>query len=495
MNDLKRRLGDIEGYAPPDLWQEITSRGPRPAGPELGPGRRIVVAVVTLAVAAAALAFVVRAFRSNPSTPANPTPSVSNGPIWALGGGGEAGALIYAVDPATGAKTPLWSDGRNPDFPNFTVDQQRTSDNYVFSPDGSRVAFSHYVKEGPPDCCDEIFEMNADGTGLSQVTHDHAYASFPSWSPDGAQIVYTSYRGEHYVPGCDGSTLCPGDLYAIGADGSGERQLTNDPADESMPSWSPDGSRVVFRSTLADSGGGLYVMNPDGSDMAELAANPGGFVLYPAWSPDGSKILFLFATPNERFGVWVVNPDGADMHQLIDTNADTNFAPPLWSPDGAEIAFAKLVEDEPQLWVMGADGSEPHMVAALPRYGISPLAWKPGPQLVQLGADLLAGGDELGVSKVTGRVHLTETCEPLLQRFHLPQELLRWVHLGDRSGFAVCLAEVVLGTGFVEHVPLERPRRDGRFPAEPLPPAPGPRGMCHRPTRRPRRPGSRCPGP
>jgi dipeptidyl aminopeptidase/acylaminoacyl peptidase len=378
MSDLRHRLRDIEGFVPPDLWQDIADR--RPTGPsrEPGPVRRVLVAVVALALAIAALALVVRAFRSSGSVPSHPRPLVSNGPLWALGGGGEAGALIYAVDPATGAKTPLWSDGRNSDFPNFVVAPAIVSGDYAFSPDGSRVAFSNYVKEGPQDCCNEIFEMNSDGTGLSQVTHDQAYASFPSWSPDGTEIVFTSYRGDGYVPGCDGSTLCPGNLYAIGADGTGERQLTDDPADESMPSWSPDGTTIAFRRARGGSGDGLFVMNADGSGVVEHAFPPRGLILDPEWSPDGSRILFLFAGPQERFGVWVQSADGSEYpHHLIDTNADTTFGRPVWSPDGAEIAFAKVVDGEPQLWVMRADGADPHLVAELPSYGISPLAWRP----------------------------------------------------------------------------------------------------------------------
>ncbi len=101
-----------------------------------------------------------------PSTPARSGSSVSNGSIWALGGGGEAGSLIYAVDPLTGTKTPLWSDGRSPDFPNFPVapDLVAAHYDYAFSPDGSRVAFAGYVNRGSADCCRiELFVMDADG--------------------------------------------------------------------------------------------------------------------------------------------------------------------------------------------------------------------------------------------------------------------------------------------------------------------------------------------
>lgn len=378
MSDLKERLRGIEGLAPPDLWNEITSRDLLPLPSEPGPGRRIVVAMLSLVLAAAGFALVSRAFRpSTDSARITPGLSASNGPIWALGAGGEAGTLIYAVDPVTGSKTPLWSDGRNLDFSGFEVAPQLVGDDYAFSLDGSTVAFSHYVGEGAADQTKvEIFVMNADGSGLTQVTHDDAYNAFPSWSPDGTEIVYTSYRGDEYIPGCLATTLCPGDLYVIGVDGTSERRLTNDPDDESMPSWSPDGETIVFQGAASGSPGTLRVIDADGTGQSELIAGPGGWALNPEWSPDGSQILFLGGTAQETVGVWVVSAEGTDLHQVADINAGL---PAVWSPNGEEIAFANLVSGESQLWVANADGSEPHLVTELPRYGIRPLAWQPLP--------------------------------------------------------------------------------------------------------------------
>jgi dipeptidyl aminopeptidase/acylaminoacyl peptidase len=105
-------------------------------------------------------------------------------------------------DPATRAKTPLWTDGRNADFPDFPVapDLVAAPYDYAFSPDGSRAAFTGYVDRGSANCCKvELFVMNVDGSGLTQLTHDDAYDSFPSWSPDGTELVFSSYRGTHYV--------------------------------------------------------------------------------------------------------------------------------------------------------------------------------------------------------------------------------------------------------------------------------------------------------
>ncbi|MBI3647420.1 MAG: PD40 domain-containing protein [Actinobacteria bacterium] len=342
---------------------------------------------MALLVGAAAVALAVIAFsgaRPKTETPGSTLSStpVKNGPIWAIGGGGEAGSMIYAVDPATGQKTPLWTDGRNPDFPNFPVapDHIAAHYDYAFSPDGSRVAFPGYVNRGSADCCRiELFVMNADGSGLTQLTRDDAYISFPSWSPDGSELVFSIYRGTHYIPGCPLTKSCPADLYVIGANGTGEHQLTNDAADEATPTWSPDGTKIAYVYVEGDTHGALWVMNADGTGAQSLIPPDGAFTLFPQWSPDGSRILYLAAISGERFGVWVANADGTDSRKLIDTNADATFGRPLWSPDGAEIAYADLTGGEPQLWVAKADGSDPREIARFLRYGISPLAWQPRP--------------------------------------------------------------------------------------------------------------------
>ncbi len=388
MTNLDERFRLADEIPVEDGWEEIQARdlggwGSRSVG--IAGARRWITLVVALAIGASAVAAVAVAFRGTssqaPGGSSSPIPR-SNGPIWALGGGGEVGTLIYSIDATTGQKSPLWTDERNPDFPNFRVAPRLVSAHYdyAFSPDGSRVAFSAYVHEGPGNCCPtELFVMNADGTGLTQVTHDDAYDSYPSWSPDGSTLVYASYRGPDYIPGCPVTKNCPADLYVIGADGTGDRRLTDDAADEATPTWSPDGTKIAYVFAEAGSPGAVWVMNADGTDARNLVPPDGGLILFPQWSPDGRRILYLSARLGERFGVWVATADGTDPHQGIDTHADTNFARnAVWSPDGTEIAFAKLADGEPELWVANADGRGEQQLATLPRYGISPLAWQPG---------------------------------------------------------------------------------------------------------------------
>ena len=92
-----------------------------------------------------------------------------------------------------------------------------------------------------------------------------------------------------------------GIIYVMNADGSGQRRLTNSSADETWPSWSPDGTKIAFESVVNDDYGDIYVMNAaDGSNQTRLTNSvaeneaPGAFLHYsnPKWSPDGTRIAF-----------------------------------------------------------------------------------------------------------------------------------------------------------------------------------------------------------
>ena len=84
----------------------------------------------------------------------------------------------------------------------------------------------------------------------------------PAWSPDGRTIVFVSWR--------DGN----GEVYAMDADGSGPRNLTQDPAKDVRPAWSPDGRRIAFVSRR-DGNSEVYVMNADGSGKRNLTRRSG----------------------------------------------------------------------------------------------------------------------------------------------------------------------------------------------------------------------------
>ena len=105
MNDLKRRLRDIEGFAPPDLWEEITSTRTRPAPAEPGPARKPLVVAIALLIGLAGVVLVVRAFGGADETP-QPAATVENGPIAFMS---EVSSDLYVE----GAQTEIFA--MNPD--------------------------------------------------------------------------------------------------------------------------------------------------------------------------------------------------------------------------------------------------------------------------------------------------------------------------------------------------------------------------------------------
>jgi hypothetical protein len=155
------------------------------------------------------------------------------------------------------------------------------------------------------------------------------------------------------------------------------------PADRALePAWSPDGSKIAFRSDR-DGTSQIYVVNADGSNQIRLTDTGGNF--RPVWSPDGSKIAFT----SDRDGnneIYVMNADGSGLVNLTNHLADDGD--PAWSPDGKKIAFRSNRDDSQSpsvIYVMNADGSA---VTLLPTSGteVAQLAWSPDGTLIAYSA-------------------------------------------------------------------------------------------------------------
>jgi hypothetical protein len=172
-------------------------------------------------------------------------------------------------------------------------------------------------------------------------------------------IVFTSTR--------DGNE----EIYAANADGSSQRNLTQNAAADRQPALSPDGSHVAF-STNRDGRFDIYVMNADGTNPTRITDGDLGMDAEPAWSPDGTRLVFASTRPfNDAWHIWMVNADGSNLHQLTGGFGVS----PAWSPDGSTIAYV----GSDQLWVAGADGGNPHALA-MPLQGVGPMAapaWSP----------------------------------------------------------------------------------------------------------------------
>jgi len=170
----------------------------------------------------------------------------------------------------------------------------------------------------------DIYAMKADGSGVIRLTDNPASDTQPAWSPDKSKIAFASDRDNI------------GDIYVMNADGSDQTRITDNAAVDSSPSWSGDGSKIVF-SSERDGNSEIYVMNADGSGQTRLTTNS----VYddnPAFSPDGTKIVYYGYSATGYLNIFVMDADGGNVTNL--TNADINDGSPQWSPDGTKIYFS-----------------------------------------------------------------------------------------------------------------------------------------------------------
>ena len=252
-------------------------------------------------------------------------------------GDDESRADIYTVSP----------NGRH--LLNLTPDSRADDDFASWSADGRMIAF-YSTRTGPdnPTGDQEIFVMNANGSGLRQITENTLDDGGPAWSPDGDRLVF-----HRWLPVDDDFQA---DLMTVRVNGRGERNLTRSPGImERYPAWSPDGREIVFM--LDDSGfeNDIATIRPDGSHLRALTATDTDEES-PDWSPDGKRIAFHWnaGMPSEQWDVYVMRRDGGSPPTRLTTAGGYN---PVWSPDGRKIVFSNN-----ELFTMRADGSRLRIV-------------------------------------------------------------------------------------------------------------------------------------
>ena len=206
----------------------------------------------------------------------------------------------------------------------------------AWSPDGRKIAYTSF--RGEPEPHGEIYVMNPNGTNPINLTQSpEIRESSPSWSPDGKQITYQSWG----IFNANG--FFQSDIWVMDADGANPRNLTNHIASARSPDWSPDGMRIAFSSDRDKAwefdtwdNQDVYVMNADGTNPINLTNHPardGG----PDWSPDGMRIAFSTnrdgdwkKKPNDNWEVYVMNADGINPINL--TNHLAWDSSPAWEP-------------------------------------------------------------------------------------------------------------------------------------------------------------------
>lgn len=234
-----------------------------------------------------------------------------------------------------------------------------------FSFDGSKIIFQ---TTRPPYDCDQIFEMNIDGSDQHLVSTGKGRTTCSYFFPDGKHILYAStHMGGETCPekpdfskGYVWALYKDYDIYKANVDGSSLTKLTDVDGYDAEATISPKGDKIIFTSTR-DNDIELYSMNLDGSDVKRLTNAPGydGGAYY---SYDGTKIVFRASRPStdeelkdfrdnlaehlvrpSKLEIFVMNADGTGMQQVT-SNGKANFGP-YFFPDGKSIIFCSNMDD------------------------------------------------------------------------------------------------------------------------------------------------------
>ena len=272
-----------------------------------------------------------------------------------------AGVVVFGLMLLTvnvDAQTQIvFSSNRTGNFEIYVMDanggNQRKLTNYrhtdgspSWSPDGEHIAFTS-TRDGTfgirgPDF--EICVMDANGTNQRNLTNNLHQETDPTWSPNGKHIAYASTKDRNF------------EIYVMDADGRNRRRLTNSGdvhIHDWHPSWSPDGKRIAFTSNR-DGNKEIYMMDADGGNQRRLT-NSGDVHIHnwhPSWSPDGKRIAFT----SDRDGdlkIYVMNADGG---QQENRTRDMHGDQPSWSPDGKRIAFVSESDGNKEIYTINAEG-------------------------------------------------------------------------------------------------------------------------------------------
>lgn len=188
----------------------------------------------------------------------------------------------------------------------------------------------------------------------------------------GATNAYGSANGRIVYTGNPDGVLS-GDIFIMNPDGSGRVNLTNSPDSEGNPSWSPDGSKILF--IRGDSPGGddnIFTMNPDGSEVTNVTNDPSVIHIAPIWSPDGKYIRFISKSlvQTDKYATFIVKPDGTGLTEMpILINPDGSgldgwayyFQP--WSPDSSRIIITETFSGGMRLHTIKPDGTDPVQIS------------------------------------------------------------------------------------------------------------------------------------
>ena len=283
-----------------------------------------------------------------PFLPSNSTPTPNSLPLptgTLLPTATSVVTLVTTLPPATFTPTLAPTSTQQP-----ILEITATPDNTpepVITPLGGgfgQIAFASSRSDVP-----QIYLINVDGTGLTQITQMDKGACQPTWSPDGSQIVFISpcrARSDFYENAYKDSGL-----YLINADGTGQKALSTIPSSDFDPSWSPDGERIAFTS-LRDGSKEIYVLTLESMAVTRLTTTTGEIEnSQPSWSPLGDQLVYTVKRVG-AYQVWSMTDTGQGNAQVVRSGQQLMDFAPVWTSDGKTVVFNQRNPGPSRPWLM-----------------------------------------------------------------------------------------------------------------------------------------------
>jgi Tol biopolymer transport system component len=292
---------------------------------------------------------------------------------------GPNGRISFSAVPETNFSEIFTAMSDGGDARRLTFTPNRDEPTSDWSPDGERIAFdSNRVDVDGREHVAQIYVMNADGSGLTQLTRGPGDEITPGWSPDGTSLAMAGDWGD---PPREGIWIIPSSD-PDGVTREEARRVTTLPAGvifDFEPQFSPDGSSIVFTRFKSPRATAIHRVGIDGTGLERLTPwrlNASD----PDWSPDGQRITFDSGDsgrPGSTMNIYVMRADGSGLTRLTDRAPvkrveggggnikGTNN--PVWSPSGTQIMYTRFRRHLPpnqgnELVAMNSDGSGKHVV-------------------------------------------------------------------------------------------------------------------------------------
>jgi TolB protein len=227
---------------------------------------------------------------------------------------GEVTPALVKVD-GSGFKTMSWAEA----FASM-IAEGRTDSDPAWSPDGTKIVWSKLRGFGV-----DLYIANADGSDEQSLINKGPTDSAPAWSSDGQRIAFTADQSDQQ------------NVYVLDIASGEATALTEDDWDF-QPVWSMNNDRILFARDVDDALEKgtipLFIMNPDGSDLHEFEAGE-TFKGDPTYSPDGSQVVYM-SNEDGKWHIYLMDADGSNVRPLTDGDSNNMF--PAWRPIPAEEA-------------------------------------------------------------------------------------------------------------------------------------------------------------